>query len=140
MAIDPVKVKAADFINDGGTIKAINGTTSTVDSSSTSAATVIQYAIDNLPTTGGRIHMKSGTYTITSTITVNKAGIGIQGEGDGTLLQCNGSAVGPTFAMADTTKRSFNNFENFRMQSTSLGNGLAFNTSYFTRSIFSGLE
>ncbi|AFU59962.1 hypothetical protein Ngar_c30460 [Candidatus Nitrososphaera gargensis Ga9.2] len=140
MAIDPVKVKAADFINDGGTIKAINGTTSTVDSSSTSAATVIQYAIDNLPTTGGRIHMKSGTYTITSTITVNKAGIGIQGEGDGTLLQCNGSAVSPMFAMADTTKRSFNNFENFRMQSTSLGNGLAFNTSYFTRSVFQALE
>jgi pectin methylesterase-like acyl-CoA thioesterase len=43
--------------------------------------TALQDAIDALPSAGGKIFVKAGTYLITSTIKVTGSNIQIQGEG-----------------------------------------------------------
>ena len=47
----------------------------------------IQAAIDSLPDTGGRIQLKDGTYTLTSTITINKSNVRIIGSGKSTIIE-----------------------------------------------------
>ncbi len=49
----------------GTAINAVNGMTGNIDYSGTNAATVIQNAIDALPTRGGIIHLKRGQYNLT---------------------------------------------------------------------------
>jgi len=81
---DGVPVQAANYIIflDGSTIKARNGTTGKIDYSGTNATTVIQAAHDAL-TTGGRIHIKHGEYSIPSTLAISNAYIELTGEGPG---------------------------------------------------------
>ncbi len=70
MAISiPNTINTADYIiyQTGTTIAALNGTTGNIDFQGTNAATVINSAINNLPT-GGLIHMKAGDYTLTAPI------------------------------------------------------------------------
>jgi len=62
-----------------------NGRTGEVEKQDTDAATVIQYAINNL--NAGTVYIKAGTYLISSPITINKSAINIIGEGWGTLLK-----------------------------------------------------
>jgi len=49
--------------------------------------TDIQSAIDALPATGGEIHVKAGTYIITTGITINKSNVTIVGSGFSTIIQ-----------------------------------------------------
>jgi len=65
---------------DGSTIKAQNGLTGQIDYSNTDAATVIQNAINALPSTGGQIILREGQFTINSTI-VLKPQIYLVGQG-----------------------------------------------------------
>ena len=87
-------VKEASYVIliDGSTVKAVNGTTGAVDYSGSDAATVINNAINAL-TSGGKIFIKAGTYTLSSRIMIN-SGIGVFGEGYATHLK---SVAGATF-------------------------------------------
>lgn len=46
----------------------------------------IQAAVDALPSTGGTVHLKAGTYTITTAVSVTKANVEIRGAGQATIL------------------------------------------------------
>lgn len=131
VSVDPAK--AADFIivNDAGTIKVINGRTGLVDHSGSTAATEIQYAIDNLPAGGGRIHIKSGTYSISAGLTIGDDGIIIEGDGKDTVLQFDGSTVSPLFSMTGTVSdlRTFVSFRDFKAYSSSCS-GTAFDMEF----------
>lgn len=54
----------------------------------TNDQTVIQQAIDALPSTGGKIVLLEGTYNISGQITVNKPNVTICGMGNSTVLNC----------------------------------------------------
>jgi len=52
----------------------------------------IQAAIDALPTTGGRIVLSEGTFTLGSAaVVVSKNGVTIEGQGKGTIVTCKNS-------------------------------------------------
>jgi len=75
----------------GNVVYVKNGRTGTVEYSSSDAADVMQYAIDNLPNIypyiySGKIFIKAGEYRPSRTVNVNKAVI-IQGEGPGNQLR-----------------------------------------------------
>ncbi|KKM93848.1 hypothetical protein LCGC14_1204280 [marine sediment metagenome] len=57
----------------------------------------IQEAINALPSTGGSIHIKEGTYKITSTISIAKNDIYLFGNGKGTILENQGLNAGNPF-------------------------------------------
>lgn len=69
----------------------VNGTTGAVDWSSTDDSAVINACIENL-TSGGKIFVKSATYTLTSRITL-KENIWIAGEGWTTIFQASASGI-----------------------------------------------
>lgn len=48
----------------------------------------IQAAIDSLPTNGGSILLREGSYVISTTITISKNGVTIMGVGTGTRITC----------------------------------------------------
>jgi len=75
----------------GSTYYARNGTTGEIEFKSTNATATIQYAINSLPDSGGKIFIKAGTYVIDSTIWVNKSNISICGEGSSTILSGSSS-------------------------------------------------
>ena len=54
----------------------------------TNDQTVIQQAIDALPSTGGKIVLLEGTYNISGQINVNKPNVTICGMGNSTVLNC----------------------------------------------------
>lgn len=58
------------FLGEGGIVCARNGFTGKTDYNGTSASYVINSAIEALPTTGGHIFIKEGTYIISETIKV----------------------------------------------------------------------
>lgn len=65
---------------------------------SADASPLIQDAIDALPATGGTIRLLPGTYAIRHTITLNKPGISLTGDGPGTTVlkvgdSCNVDAI-----------------------------------------------
>jgi len=66
------------IFKEGDMVYAKNGSTGKIDFSGTDASTVIQSAIDNLPS--GKIYIKAGTYIISSAI-APKSNIEIVGEG-----------------------------------------------------------
>lgn len=75
----------------GSTYNAVNGTTSRVDYTGSNAATVINNTITAVNTAGGgKIFIKAGTYTITTSI-VPKNKVWIQGEGVATVLYGSGT-------------------------------------------------
>jgi Right handed beta helix region/Pectinesterase len=55
--------------------------------------TSLQPAIDALPATGGKIFVKAGVYSITSTITIRVSNVQIQGEGMGITAFVGDSAM-----------------------------------------------
>ena len=73
------KAETASYViyKQGNVIYAKNGETGAVEFSGTDAATVIQQAIDAL-TSGGKIFIKAGTYTLTNSLTL-KPGVSIEG-------------------------------------------------------------
>ena len=74
----------------GSTIYAQNCNTGAIDYSGTSAATVIQSAINAL-SSGGKVFIKAGTYTITSNIKP-ASNVVVQGEGmNNTILKVSGT-------------------------------------------------
>lgn len=54
----------------------------------------IQSAIDSLPTTGGKVYIKEGTYTITTAITIPYDDIWLEGAGNATIIQTVGNITG----------------------------------------------
>lgn len=96
---------------DGVTYYAKNGTTGGIDYSGTNATTVIQDAIDVLPS-GGKIHLKDGIYLLSVGLVFSSSFV-FEGEGYGTILRASAIGVtlvtiGPTsavsgFAMSDLT-------------------------------------
>jgi len=74
---------------DGSTIEAINGSTGKIDYSGTDASTVIQSAINALPSSGGGVHFKS-LFTLTAQIDL-VGNLVLSGEGMGTGLKTGDS-------------------------------------------------
>ena len=77
----PPEPYSYEIYKEGGLIKAKNGRTGQVEFKDTDAATVIQRAIDALPT-GGKIFIKNGTYLITKTLDFSSVGRGAVLEGE----------------------------------------------------------
>ncbi len=50
-------------------------------------ATTIQAGINLLPATGGEVHIRKGTYNITSAITISKSNVSLVGVGKSTRIQ-----------------------------------------------------
>ena len=48
--------------------------------------TDIQSAIDDLPSGGGVVYIREGTYTISSTISITKSNVTIKGAGNSTII------------------------------------------------------
>ena len=100
--VDNLSVKNASYIifKDGSTVKALNGSTGSIDYSSTNASAVIQYAINHL--TSGRTWMETivlkGDFTVSSIITVyDNTVINIDGKmeasGSIDIFNINGSNI-----------------------------------------------
>jgi len=66
--------------SDGSMYYARNGLTGEVEFSGSDFATVVQNAINALPTSGGKIHIKAGNYTVSQTI-ILKDYLTLEGEG-----------------------------------------------------------
>lgn len=77
----------ADYVvyeSDKGTISVASGLDGKVVASGEDASTIIQKAIDLLPSGGGKIYISSGTYMLTSTIRIeDKNGVHIEGAARG---------------------------------------------------------
>lgn len=72
--------------------------------STSNAGRLIQNALDSLPSTGGVIHLPPGTHLIDSTtITVNKSNVTIQGTGDNCILKVANSLNAYAFTVANST-------------------------------------
>mgnify|MGYP000483419712 CR=1 FL=1 len=95
--LDHGLVKPASYIirKNGSYYEAINGSTGKIDYggannaggvSGTDAATVIQQAIDTLPSEGGKIFIKAGTYPCSNTINIQDKALTIIGENLKTVL------------------------------------------------------
>ena len=105
--ISPVQAALADvdtasyiIDNESGTINAYNGSTGKVPPgfSGTDAATVVQKAINALPTSGGLIFVRAGTYPFGSAVTIPSA-VALQGEGvDRTIITSSNGFFGNTSA------------------------------------------
>ena len=81
----------ASFIvyKDGSTFLARDGATGANVYLSTNAQTVIQNAIDALPSSGGRVFLKNGTYPVTGLTPKNQ--LVLDGESWGAILQATGN-------------------------------------------------
>jgi len=91
----------------------------------------IQDAIDSLPTTGGTIFIRNGTYTITSVISVNKANITIIGENyKNTIVKIGDSTNIDAFDITVGDFRIKNlQIDGNRTNNSSSGNGLDFSNA-----------
>ncbi len=73
---------------DGGICKAMNVQTGRTQFEDSDAVRAIQAAVDALPTTGGKILLQNGTYTLTKHLTDGgKNNVILQGEGRDTILK-----------------------------------------------------
>jgi hypothetical protein len=57
----------------------------------------IQAAIDALPSTGGRIVFREGTYTLSAVVTIAKDGVTLQGQGKGSIITLVAAANNVSF-------------------------------------------
>jgi hypothetical protein len=73
---------------DGATIYAKNGETGAIDFSGSDASTVIQSAINALPS-GGKVLVKAGTYILTKAVQLYSNTV-LEGEGSSTVLKVGG--------------------------------------------------
>jgi len=71
---------------DRTTIKSLNGITGAVEYSEIDAATVINKTLSALPTTGGLVFIRAGSYSLTAALAVAQPSTIIQGEGQSTRL------------------------------------------------------
>jgi hypothetical protein len=99
----------------------------------------IQAAINSFGSNGGIVHIKAGTYTLSSGITFQKQGVTIEGDGFSTVINFDGSAIPYAFSMGDTTQRSYNQIRDMRITSTVVDNGVGIDASYFAISKFQNL-
>lgn len=67
----------------------------------------IQSAVNALPSGGGKIFVRAGTYTLTSTIKIPISKVFIEGEGESTLIQADGNTVSPIVQASGTTISQF---------------------------------
>lgn len=79
--------------NINGEVLSIPATFIVSTSTNTGNYTDIQTAINNLPSNGGKIFVRAGTYTITSPILIKVANTVIEGEGPATQINFNGGSV-----------------------------------------------
>ena len=78
----PPDVASYTIFKEGNIIKAKNGRTGQIEFEDSDASTVINNAIDALPSEhGGRIFIKAGKYIITDTIVIDKTHVQLCGEG-----------------------------------------------------------
>jgi len=68
----------------------------------------IQAAIDALPTNGGRIIFREGTYTLGAVVTIAKNGVTLQGQGKGTIIQAKNSLNANMIQLGSNTTQYFN--------------------------------
>jgi len=90
----PVQPASYIIFKSGSTIYAKNGTTGKVDYSGSDFKTVLQNVIDALPSSGGEIHFKAGTYELTPPITITKTTsfeLLWSGEGESTIIKITGA-------------------------------------------------
>ena len=106
---------------DGATTYARNGTTGVIDFSNTNSATVINQCLTGINTAGGGwIHVKKGTYSITTALVIPDSGALIfSGEGadeDGTVLQVPTGSDNNLFEFTGvkTVAAFFNVFKDFQ--------------------------
>ncbi len=78
--------------------------------------TDIQTAINNLPSEGGLIYIKQGTYNITSTIEIAKSNVIIRGHGNATTLHMPSSVSVDLFKIGNGS----NSYENIRIENLNL--------------------
>jgi hypothetical protein len=78
---------------DGNKYYARNGSTGVVEYESVDATSTIQYTIDKVCTTGGRILIKSGNYPVSGIVIQGCTDVEIVGEGWSTKLIANGPDV-----------------------------------------------
>ena len=83
--LDHALIKPTTYIiyKVGTEYRAVNGMTGKVDYYGTDATTVIQSAIDALPTSGGKILMKEGKYVLGTKIVINKNSVELAGTNKG---------------------------------------------------------
>lgn len=91
--VSAVKSPGYTIFIDGSTIKAVNALTGAVDYSGTDAATVIQAAIDAL-TSGGRIFIRAGSYSLGAGLVIAAENTEIFGEGKSTHMTLTATTHG----------------------------------------------
>lgn len=101
----------------------------------------LQSAIDALPSGGGKIFVRAGTYTVgVAGIRITKSNVFVEGEGPATRFNFNTATLSTFLAMGDTSQRSNLRFESFRIsQQGTAGTGVAIDASYFAQSLFKNI-
>jgi hypothetical protein len=77
---NPVEEASYIVFTDGVKYYAKNGNTGMIEYSGDDAGAVINYAINNLPASGGRIFIRTGTYSVKTQIVINKYAVMLEGE------------------------------------------------------------
>ena len=109
--------------------------------SDTGDYTDIQSAINNLPSSGGTIFVKQGTYTLTSGITIADSDVAVIGEGRNTIIAFNSATVSTALSDSGTTQRTNLEFKNFLISQTgTAGTGTCINMTYFATSVFENVD
>lgn len=82
LTIPPIKPPTYIIYKESGFVKAVDGQTGRVKKKDVDARTVIQWALDNLPSEGGKVFVKGGEYIINSPILIQgKNNVVFEGEG-----------------------------------------------------------
>lgn len=111
-----------------------------VDAAGGGDYTDIQSAVTALGSSKGKILVKGGTYTLSAAITVAADGVNIIGEGDATNIVFDGSTITNAFQNSGTTKRTGLRFSDFRITSSSVGNGVGIRLDHWKNSVFQNIH
>ena len=92
----PISAVPADYViskNDAGEVYAQSGRSGAVVACGKDASSVIQKAIDDLPTEGGKVYISAGCYWLNSTITIeDKHGVHLEGAARGIVFSQEGNS------------------------------------------------